>query len=41
MCRRERMRAMSRVGGLEGVSGWSALGSIRVVMLVCVSEWGA
>jgi hypothetical protein len=40
VCRRERMWVVSRVGVLEGyLFGGSILGLIRVVMLVCVTEW--
>jgi hypothetical protein len=35
------MWVMSRVGVLEGLFGGSVLGLIRVVILVCVREWGA
>jgi hypothetical protein len=34
------MWVVSGVGVLEGLSGGSVLGLIRVVMLVCVREWG-
>jgi hypothetical protein len=34
------MRLVSRVKVLEGLSSGSILGLIRVVMLVCVREWG-
>jgi hypothetical protein len=34
------MRVVSRVGVLEGLSSGSVPGLIKVVMLVCVREWG-
>jgi hypothetical protein len=40
MCRRERMRVVSRVGVLEGLSSGLVPGVNRVVMLECVMEWG-
>jgi hypothetical protein len=40
MCRRESVRVVSRGGVLEGMLGGSLLGMTRVVMLMCVMEWG-
>jgi hypothetical protein len=40
MCRQEIMRVVSRVGVLEGMYNGSALGFIRVVVLVCVRKGG-
>jgi hypothetical protein len=40
MYKPETMRVVSRVEVLEGLSGGSVLGLIRVVMLVYVREWG-
>jgi hypothetical protein len=34
------MWVVFRVGVMESLSGGSVLGFIRVVMLVCVREWG-
>jgi hypothetical protein len=40
MCWREITRVVSWVEVLEGLSRGSVLGLIRVVMLLCVREWG-
>jgi hypothetical protein len=34
------MRVVLQVGVFEGLFGGSVLGFIRVVMLMCVKEWG-